>query len=82
MAYYDANSRYSADPDRKTATRAPINYSQKQFSLYTVKAGDTLENIASRRLGSQRRYWEIADINPQIKFPIDLQPGTVLRIPL
>jgi len=82
MAYYDANSRYSVNTDRRTATRAPLNLAKKRFSLYTVRAGDTLENIASRRLGSQRRYWEIADMNPQVKFPVDLPPGTVLRIPL
>jgi nucleoid-associated protein YgaU len=80
MAYYDANSRYTVDVGGKTASRGDLV--TERFTLYTVRQGDTLENIAMRRLGSQKRYWEIADMNPQIKFPLDLEVGTVLRIPL
>jgi nucleoid-associated protein YgaU len=49
---------------------------------YVVREGDTLENIATRMLGLPTRYWEIADINPQVKFPLDLEVGTVLRLPV
>jgi nucleoid-associated protein YgaU len=50
--------------------------------LYTVKQGDTLENIAARILGTTERYWELADLNPQVKFPLDLNTGDTIRIPL
>jgi hypothetical protein len=33
-------------------------------------------------LGDPLRYWEIADINPQFKFPLDIVPGKVIRLPL
>ena len=62
-----------------TAIRKPVDdmYVQK----YTVSAGETLESIASKIYGDPTQFWRIADINPQIKFPIDLVPGTVIRIP-
>lgn len=62
-----------------TAVRKPIDdvYVQK----YTVSSGETLESIAAKIYGDPTQFWRIADINPQIKFPIDLAPGTVIRIP-
>lgn len=48
---------------------------------YVVSPGDTFENIAARLYGDSSQYWRIADINPQIKFPLDLEVGTVIRIP-
>ena len=80
MATYDTLSRYSLDTSGQLAFRSKavnVNY-----NLYTAKEGDTLENIATRMLGNPLRYWELADMNPQIKFPLDIKTGTVLRIPL
>lgn len=77
-------SRYTygsnSDVDGKlTAVKKP------SFSVavqtYRTAPGDTFENIAARVYGDSSQYWRIADINPQIKFPLDLTPGTVIRIP-
>lgn len=78
-ARYDALSRYTLDISGQSATRGPLK--KKQYSIYVCREGDTLENIATRHLGSPLRYWEIADMNPQVKFPTDLSAGTVLRLP-
>lgn len=79
-ARYDATSRYElasngqeANKKRKTTT---------QYSLYTVRQNETLESIAYRHFGDSRRYWEIADINPQVLFPLDIEAGTVIRLPI
>jgi nucleoid-associated protein YgaU len=48
--------------------------------LYTVIAGDTLEALAHRFLGSSRAWWQIADANPTT-FPLDLVPGSTLAVP-
>lgn len=80
MAIYTSTSRYSVDTTGKLALRGPLNDSS--YTLYTVREGDTLERIAARLLGTTERYWEIADLNPQIKFPIDIDTGDVIRIPL
>lgn len=80
MALYSSDSRYSVSTAGTTAQRStPASYS---YRLYTVRQGDTLESIAARLLGSTSRYWELADLNPQVKFPLDLSAGDVIRIPV
>lgn len=79
MALYDTLSRYRNDINGQTASRLPLV--AKEYTTYMVVDGDTLENLAVRHLGNARRYWEIADVNPQVKFPLDLSPGLILRMP-
>lgn len=81
MARYDATSRYEVDTDGQHASRRAY-LSNLRYITYTVKEGDTLESIATRHLGNPLRFWEIADANPQVKFPLDITTGTVLRLPL
>lgn len=76
---YNITSRYKLDATGITASRIPIDVST--YTTYFVKEGDTLESIASRYLGNQRRFWEIADLNPQIQFPLDIKVGDVIRLP-
>ena len=80
MRQYDALSRYSLDETGLTATRSDVP-TTRRYIAYTVRQTDTLESIAARHLGNPRRYWELADINPQIKFPLDIPMGTVIRLP-
>lgn len=80
MAKYDSLSRYRVDDSGQRAVRVSVPR-QALYSLYVTTASDTLESIATRHLGNPLRFWEIADINPQVKFPLDLEVGTVLRLP-
>lgn len=80
MKMYSSSSRYRLAETQQTAERQPPL--PTRFSTYTVREGDTIESIAARQLGDPLRYWEIADINPQVKFPLDLVPGSVIRLPL
>jgi nucleoid-associated protein YgaU len=79
MSRYNNTSRYALDVSNQSASRIPA--SPTSYMTYVVKARDSLESIAAAHLGSSHRYWEIADINPQIKFPLDLPIGTLLRLP-
>lgn len=80
---YDVTSRYRMAEDNITAVRVPtVAKPQTKYTTYFVKQSDTLESIAARHLGNQRRFWEIADMNPQIQFPWDIQVGDVLRLPI
>lgn len=79
MTVYPTTSRYVLDDGGRTAS--PKGSRTSRYVTFQVRAGDTLENIAARYLGDPNRYWEIADINPQIKFPLDLTVGMVLRLP-
>lgn len=80
MAKLNTTSRYKLDSSGMTASPKsddnPISY-----SLYKVKDGDTMANLAARLLGNDRRWWELADINPQIKYPEDIAVGHILRVP-
>jgi nucleoid-associated protein YgaU len=48
--------------------------------FHTVVAGETIELLAWRYLGSCESWWMIADANPGL-FPLELAPGTVVTIP-
>ena len=64
----------------KPAASAPPPPAPK---TYTVKAGDTLGNIAKEHLGSAGAYMKIfADLNKdQLSDPDKIKPGQVLRLP-
>lgn len=79
MQNYDVTSRYKKDESGISASRKSLTTGR--YYLYTVRDGDTLERIAKKALGSTLRYWEIADMNPQIKYPLDLSVGDVIRVP-
>lgn len=79
---FDASSRYELDEGGITASRvAPVLDS---YRLYTVSSGDTVDNLAHRILGDHNRWWEIADMNPQLLFKgySSLTPGGTIRVPV
>lgn len=80
MAAYRNSSRYRLVSGGILASRVPlqnVNYYQ-----YISNEGDSFDSIAAKILGDGKRYWEIADINPQIVWPDVIPVGTVLRLPL
>jgi len=48
---------------------------------HTVKASETFEQIAFKYYGDPAKWYVLADANPQIFFPLDLQAGAVIVIP-
>jgi nucleoid-associated protein YgaU len=78
-ARYESTSRYRLTDNRREAEKKESDI--VAYSVYTVSEGETLDRIAYALFGDPLRYWEIADINPQVKFPNRLSPGQVLRIP-
>lgn len=79
MALYRTSSRYRNINGGVLAKRVDatvVNYYQ-----YVSRDGDSFELIASKILGDGTRYWEIADLNPQVKWPNEIPVGTTLRIP-
>ncbi len=53
---------------------------EQTYKTYTVKEGETLGEIASRELGSYRKWREIATLN-DISDPSRVMPGRMLRLP-
>jgi len=52
------------------------------YTYYTVTFADRIDNIAATFLGNPSLWYRIAQVNPQVMNWLDLQPGTVIRIPL
>ena len=64
-------------PPAKAPAAAPAAH-----ATYTVKAGDTLSQIAKEHLGSASAYMKIFDLNKdQLTDPDKIKPGQVLRLP-
>jgi len=51
------------------------------YTLYTWQAGNRPDLVASQLLGNPQLWWAIFDINPEIIYPLNIPPGTVVRIP-
>ena len=48
---------------------------------YFVKMEESYQFIAFKFLKDPSRWWAIAEVNPQIWYPLDLSMGTYLRVP-
>lgn len=78
---FDASSRYQLDGNGMTATRIP--QLAARYRMHSVVSGDTVDNLAHRLLGDHSRWWEIADLNPQLMRDgfLSLVPGDAIRVP-
>lgn len=66
----------------KPATPPPAPAPAAPAKTYTVKAGDTLSQIAKDHLGNAGAYMKIFEINKdQLTDPNKIKPGQVLRLP-
>lgn len=79
-----ALSRYEYSPvvlDDGAVTASRKTVSDVSVFLYTLKYGDTLESLAAKLYGDPGQWWRLADVNPQVVFPLDIAPGTEIRVP-
>ena len=51
------------------------------YNIYEWVETDRLDTLASKFLGDSELWWQILDINPEIIDPMDITPGTKIRIP-
>ncbi len=84
-----SNSRYAGQPvaritsDRGTVPtvfRGPVLLPSR-FLHYTVKQGDRFDSLAWKFFSDSTLWWALADANPEVWYPSDLTPGSVIRIP-
>jgi hypothetical protein len=63
--------------------REPLNPQEVRgpFTLLAFQRGDELDAITHRAAGKSRLWWVLADIN-DIFFPLDIEPGTELTVPV
>lgn len=87
---------YSAEraPDINTTTGKPLETVREASYLltvlpfpdppetqYMVKESDNIQSLAAQFLNDARKWWKIADINPQVRYPLDLKMADVIYIP-
>lgn len=71
----DRGSKYTVYLN--TVTRLTVAY-----TVYYVREGDNLWNLAATYYNDPRQWSILADANPHVFNPfIDLEPGTMLRVP-
>ena len=53
-----------------------------ESTSYYVKESENYQFLGYKILDDPRRWWELAELNPQVFYPLDLQAGDRLRVPL
>lgn len=48
---------------------------------YMTQDGDSFMILSARYLADPQKWWYVADMNPQIRYPFDLKVGDELGIP-
>ena len=83
-------SRYSTSkvtpvPDAKGVYHATIYprspLASLRYQAYRVVFGDRMDTIAAVALGDAELWWQVAQLNPELLYPNDLVPGSIIRIP-
>lgn len=81
ISRYDRAIRHRDGAHQFHGLRRPIQLPTRPDDRYhVVSTGDRVDRLAHQYLGDATLWWLICDLN-DIAFPLDLQPGTRLRIP-
>jgi hypothetical protein len=48
--------------------------------VHQSRHGESIDLIARRRLGDERLWWRVLDVNP-LRYPLDLAAGDLLTLP-
>ncbi len=67
--------------DQVVVRTPPVPKAAAKTGRYTVRAGDTLETIAARKLGKASRWRELAKLNKLTDPRRPLRAGTTIRLP-
>lgn len=86
-----AGSRYLGQPvlmvatsetSRTQAVFGPPSGVSPSFFYYTVIEGDRFDTLAYQIYGVADYWWRLANANPELFYPDNLIPGTIIRIPM
>ena len=64
----------------KAVEAANERLKKAQLALFRVEQ-DRIDQVAKKFLGYSHLWWKIMDFNPETINPLDIAPGTVIRIP-
>lgn len=84
------NSRYAGQTVLRVLNSDGVTYPTIYYSApsppirylhYKVVLGDRLDNLANKFFNDPTLWWFIAQANPEIFYPDQLLPGSIIRIP-
>ena len=67
--------------NKQTVYLNPVVVLAVPYSVVLVRETDSQQQFAYKVYHDATRWWTIADINPQVFYPLDLLPGAGLRVP-
>lgn len=76
---YTAQDSRSGTFEVSVARQFPVVNSD--YYLYVWKEGDRIDTLTYNLAGNPADWWHIMDANPEITDPMNIKPGTTLRIP-
>lgn len=84
-------SRYDREPVVRAPTTEGVSYPalyprfvpNPSFVArsYRTVTGDRLDVLASQAYGSAELWWVLARANPDVFYPEDIAPGTIILVP-
>jgi phage tail protein X len=82
--YVTATITTAVGPDNETRQEMRPAFPRSRvitYTFYRVVDGERVDTIARDFYGNAQLWWMIADANPEIFDWLDIDPGTILRIP-
>lgn len=82
--YARISARFVRDSkgERKRIVHPPSFYPTSFVAQeHVVRQGDRLDRLAHQYYGDPDKWWSIAAANPEVFYPEDLPPGSIIRIP-
>jgi hypothetical protein len=82
--YYNGQFIVAHDAKRmayRTAVLRTFPTSTVSFFYYSWTEGDRIDVVAHKLFNEASLWWTIMDYNPEIIDPLNIPPGTLLRIP-
>lgn len=55
---------------------------ERDYELYTLQENENIFTLAHKLYGAPSFFWRIAEMNPEIWFPLDIVAGVQVRLPL
>ena len=77
----DGNIRFVLTPIEATYIINTLPQPPRPPAEYYAKEDEHMPLLAFKFMDDSTRWWEIAEVNPTIWYPLDMMPGSYLRVP-
>jgi hypothetical protein len=67
--------------NKQTVYLNPVVLLSVPYTAVLIHETDSQQQFAYKVYRDASRWWNIADVNPQVFYPLDMIPGASLRVP-